>query len=214
VRNLFRILTVVAAAVIAGGCLQKEEIHTLYLSADGSVVWWALEKDVRSDDEKPEVRRAEETAYLDSARKGDHDLARELASLGSTAVHTRVLRSTRPFVVMTTAGFTDVAVLLDRLLSESGTPGYARLVRDGSKTTLTLHVVLSGTSGADADLMKGLGDLELVLTEGRFVSGTGFTIADDGGSAIAHMIAGDDQASPGGVLDLMLTWEALPRGAR
>jgi hypothetical protein len=213
VRNQLRIVIVAAAALAAVGCLQKKEIHTLYLSPDGSAVWSALERDVYSDDEKAAVRVAEETAYLEAARRGEHDLARELAALGSTSVRSRILRSDRPFAVWTTAGYTDIGVLFDRILSESGTPGYARLARDGSRTTLTIHMVLepdemSTGSMAAGDLLGGLEGLAIVLTDGRFVSATGFTIADGGRAAkIGEEAAAEAEA---GVLDLRLTWE-VPR---
>jgi len=199
----FTCFVAVVAALVAGGCLQKEETHTLYLSPDGRVVWSALEKDVYSDKVERAAAAAEEAEYLASARRGEHELAGDLARLGSSSVRTRVLRTTRPFAVLTTAEFADVGVLFDRLLSACEIPGYARLDRDGPHTTLRIHAV----PGADADGFASLFEgVKLVLTDGSIVSAAGFAIGDGGRSAVWEKTAAEEAGARGGVLDLSLTW--------
>jgi hypothetical protein len=201
-------LMVMAAALTAGGCLQKDTTHTLYLEPEGSVRWMAIEKDVRSDENDPSARRGEEEAYLASAAAGSHDIGRALAALNPTGQRTRVLRAQRPFVVTTEADFPSIQDLFERILADLRVPGQVTLTRGKGGTTLRIHVDLTTDAADDLDpdspvaaLCEELSRFRLVLTRGRFVSAEGFTLSGDGATAALNA----DPAAAA-MVDLALTW--------
>lgn len=206
-----------AAAVLLGGCLQKETTHTLYLAPDGAVAWMALEKDVRSDSNETAERRAEEQTYLASVTAGTHAIARGFAALDPLDQKTRVLRAERPFVVVTEARFSRIDTLFERMLADLRVPGYATLTRTGGGATLLMHMDVAAAMADETDRSTPVTDLleevaryRIVLTEGRFASAQGFTLSDDGMTATPIEMSQDDVSDLGGVVELSLTWENGP----
>ena len=203
-----------AAAVLLGGCLQKETTHTLYLAPDGAVAWMAVENDVRSDAGNAAERRAEEQSYLASVRSGTHGIARGLAALDPAGQQTRVLRAERPFVVVTEARFSRIDALFERMLADLRVPGYATLTRTGGGATLLIHLDVTAAMADESDRSTPVTDLieeaaryRIVLTEGRFTAAHGFTLSDDGLTATPIETSDDDVSALGGVVELSLTWE-------
>lgn len=202
-------MVLMAAAVTASGCLQKETTHTLYLAPDGGVRWMAIEQNVRSDEKDPAARRAEEDAYLASATAGTHGVARGLAALDPLARRTRILRSERPFIVVTEAQFPSIEDLFQRMLADLRVPGSATITRADGRSTLRIHIDVSAAAADDSDepspvteLLEDLASFRIVLTGGRFFSASGFTLSDDGATAAPLEIV------DGGVVELALTWDA------
>lgn len=214
IRKSLRNVLVVMPLMVAG-CLQKETTHTLYLSPDGAVAWTVFEKDVRSDESDAARRRAEEGEYLAAASAGSHGIGRGLAALAPLSVHTRVLRARRPFTVVTEGEFSRLDEALERMLGELRVPGYAHLTHDGVRTTLVIHVDVpsgddtgeNGEPGAVTGLLEDLDHYRIVLTDGRFVAATGFTLVDDGAAAVLAMIPGNEVTDQTGPFDLTLSWE-------
>jgi hypothetical protein len=203
-----------AAALATGGCLQKETSHSLYLSRDGAVAWVAMEKDVHSDEADPAARRSEEQAYLALASAGAHGVGMGLAVLDPIDQRTTVLRATRPFTVRTEARYIRIDKLFERMLYELRLPGDATLARSGDKTTLSIRVDIGAAMADDGDrespitgLAEGFSAYHLILTEGRFVAASGFTLGDDGMSATPAEVSELDVAADGGVIELSLTWK-------
>jgi DNA helicase HerA-like ATPase len=202
-----------AAAVLLGGCLQKETSHTLYVTPDGAVAWMALETDVRSDAGNDAERRAEEQSYLASARSDTHGIARGLAALDPAGQQTRVLRAERPFVVVTEARFSRVDALFERMLADLRVPGYATLTRTGDAATLLIHIDVAAAMADESDRSTPVTDLieeaaryRIVLTEGRFTAAQGFTLSDDGMTATPIEMSDEEASDLGGVVELSLTW--------
>jgi hypothetical protein len=211
-RNWLKILPLAAMTATLGGCLQKETTHSLYLSPDGAVTWTAFEKDVRSDENDAAKRQKEEQQYLTAALAGTHGIGAGLAALDHVSLRTLVLRKDRPFIVMTEAELGPIDRLFSQMLAEIDTPGWATLRREGSRTTLTIHVEVGpesdqGTSSPVIGLFEDLDRYRVVLTAGRFVTATGFNLVDDGTAAIPREITEDTLAENGGVIDLTLTWD-------
>lgn len=176
-------LVVVLAAVVAGGCLQKETTHTLYMSPDGRVAWIAVEVNVHSDESDPGKRQAEDHAYIGPALIGTHRVARGLQALGpASLVRTTVIRDERPFHVVTEATFARIDAMLERLLVESGLPARVTLSREEDHTRLRIQFDFSRTVvERDTPASALLEDLEhfvFVLPEGSFIAGGGFEIPD------------------------------------
>ena len=194
--------------LVLAGCLNKEATHTLYLSPDGEVAWTALERNVRSDETDARARSAEESEYLTAAETGTTGVARGLAALGPLRVKTRVLRGDRPFTVLTEAQFASVEALANRIIAECRLQGEAHVTRDLDATTLHIHLELASADEADNQspvmaLLEELSAYRIVLTQGRFVAATGFSLSGD--STIATPIAPEDERAKGTV-DLSLTW--------
>jgi hypothetical protein len=204
-----------ASVLTLGACLQKETTHTLYLEPGGAVAWTISEKDVRSDERNPAARLKEENDYLASVSAGTHDTGRALAALGGISPDVRLVRATRPFMVVTEARFAAVDHVIEQMLSELHVPGAATLEHTNGMTRLLIHAdVTSALENNQGDatpvggLLAGPDRFRLVLTEGRFVDANGFTLSDDGAVAVPIEISDDDLARTEGLIDLSLTWEA------
>jgi hypothetical protein len=214
-RKWLNLMTLAAMVLTTAGCLHKDTRHSLYLSADGGLVWTVIEKDVRSNERDPVKRSAEEQEYLRSALEGRHPVGLGLARLAPDAFRTTVIRPSRPFVVATEAGFDRIDRVFDRVLAETRTPGYAILSRNGKQTTLVVHVDPGAVRDEDDDdpspvgsLLDDLDRYRIVLVDGKFVSAKGFSLADDGSAAELEAMSEEQAAAAGYVLEWTITWEA------
>lgn len=196
-------LCLLLAAVPASGCLRKDVTHTLYL-APAEVTWSVVEKDVRSDEPDPAARLMEEQDYLLAARAGHHGVAKALAAIGATRLDVRLLRSDRPFTVMTEGHFTDLAGLARSVMRRAGARGDATIERDGCRQTFRAWIDVSQDPvGEDLDdLVADLPAYRIVLSEGRFLDARGFSIVEDGTVAIPTGAADQED----GVVRIFLTW--------
>lgn len=203
------------AAVGATGCLVKETSHRLYLSPSGAVAWAVLEESVRSMEDDPAKRRSEEREWLVAIARDTHPVAEALRRLGADEASTTVLRPARPFMVLTDARFQRVDRVIARLFEELGLRGEATLTVNGRETTLSVALDLASLDDPGPEhespvtaLLEDLDRYRLVLTDGRFVSATGFAIVDDA-TAVLQEVPSDMQ-EPRGVLKLSLTWRPTP----
>jgi hypothetical protein len=211
-------IIVLAAAATAAGCLQKETIHTIYLSPDGRATWAAVERDVRSDEKDPARRLAEEQRYILAAGNGEHGVARGLAALDPTRLRTHVVRGERPFLVVTVAEFGSIEFLAQRIVMRLGLPGEVALHQDGPVATLRVRIDAAraaereeqgeGSSQNDplGELLEELGAYRFTLTEGRFVAANGFELRDDWTVAVPVETPWDAIVANGGILELSLSW--------
>ena len=203
-RTFLAVSMAVLAGVLSTGCLQKEVTHTIYISPQ-SAVWSTIETNVRSDERAATDRAAEEHDYFLSASAGQHPVAQSLRRLGAQAVTTTWLRRARPYAVMTEGRFPDPRALATAILREAQLRGDVTLDRAGTGTTLTIRVDLAPDSaeGRIDALLADLEDYRFVLTEGRFISGAGFTIESDGA------VARPDPATipEDGTVTLRLVWD-------
>jgi hypothetical protein len=196
------------------GCLVKDTTHRLYLSPSGAVTWTVLEEGVRSDDTDVRRRATEEQVWLDAIATDTHLVVEGLRRLGADEVSTRMLRSQRPYAAMTEAHFARVDRVIQRLFEELGIRGQATLDARGPEATLSVSIDLSSLDdpGPDTDspvtaLLEDLDRYRFTLTDGRFVSATGFDIVEDGAAATLQAIS-EETVDAGGVLTLRLVWRA------
>jgi hypothetical protein len=204
-----------SSVLTLGGCLQKETTHTAYLEPGGAVTWTVSEQDVRSDERNEAARVKEENDYLASVSAGVHDTGRALAALGGVSPDVRLVRATRPFMVVTEARFAAVDHVIEQMLLELHVPGAATLEHTNGMTRLLIHAdvtsALETNPGDDTPvgaLLASPDRFRIVLTEGRFVDATGFKLSDDGAVAVPIVISDEDLARTEGLIDLSLTWEA------
>lgn len=204
---------IVGAAAAAAGCLQKTTRHVLYLAPDGSLTWTTTESDIHSDEKDLVSRRAEEEAYLSAAHAGTHRVAQALAALGpSHSVRTQIVRSERPFTVVTEARFDAVDRLLQRLFTENGLQALAAVHR--TATSSTLHVRLDFGSSVEVEspaavLLEDFEHLSLVLTAGTFVDSDGFSLSANGRRATIApqwLERAGTAGEANGTIELWITW--------
>ena len=206
-------LVVVLAAVVTGGCLQKETTHSLYLSPDGRVDWVAVEANVHSDESDPGKRQAEEHGYIGPALIGTHRVARGLQALRPTSlVRTTVIRDERPFHVITEASFARIDTLLQRLLTENGLPAWVTMEHEESGARLRIRFDFSRTvverDAPSAALLEDLEHFVFVLQEGEFIAGGGFEVHDRARARFAKEAfdAIDKALSQRRTIELTLAW--------
>lgn len=204
-------LVIIAAAIVASGCIRRDSAATWYIDPAGRVTWQVLERDVRSDSKTRSDRTNEEAAYLAKVSTNNHGVARGLTRLGATQLKTTVLQDKPPFTVLTEGQFPGIDVLGQRIIQRFGLAGTSELIRDGDTWTWTLTVsdpkTANGTPDDGDEFAELLGDrLSVALREGRFLSGIGFVMDDE--ARIATMKK-DDKLEIGedGVLKLQLRWE-------
>jgi hypothetical protein len=208
-----------AGFLLFPACIQQETTHSLYLSPDGQVVWTAIERDIRSDSRDPAERAREEQDVLDRVVAGMHPIGVALQQLGGDSVKTRMLRRERPYAVLTEARFASVELMIQRMLDVLKLRGSTAISREGSDVTLVVSIERpsededSPDDSAVAPLVDCAAPYRFVLTEGRFVSALGFTLANDGAIATLDDEAFEAAGEPGAVVTLSLTWTitSLPR---
>lgn len=171
-------------ALMATGCLIKDEHHTLFLDpATGEVTWMVSEHDVYSDEVEAAKRLGEETEYWQRVQGGTHGSARFLRAIGASEVRTVMIRGVAPFSLVTDANVPAIDELGRRLLGSSGAVGSSVLQREGDSVVWTMKARgVEHDSDQDADDPLGLIEpdtLRVVLTSGRFESAVGFNL-DDG----------------------------------
>jgi hypothetical protein len=205
-----------AAALGAPGCIVKDTTHRLYLSPDGTVTWTVLEENVRSNEDDRRKRWREERAFLEALAADVNPPAEGLRRLGAERTLTRLLRSERPFVVYTQARLGRIDRLAEQILAELQVPGAVRLESRRGRSTFRLSVDLSMIDeerpGPETPVEALLEDLEryrIVLVDGRFESGTGFEIGEDG--AVATPKVAQELVEAGGVLTFDLTWRTAAK---
>jgi hypothetical protein len=201
---------------MATGCLQKDRTDTWYLEPNGTVTWSVIEKDVRSDAKTAADRQTEEATYMTDVRSQMHPLAKGFRVLGAAEIHTKVLRGTSPYSVVTEARFASVDVLGQQVIVRVGLTGSSLLERDatGETWTLTFRDPHSQDTPSQNDedlnaLTDGLACLKVILTDGHFVAaGTdGFDISGDGRAATVIEDKSDVKTfEDGGMIVKRLKW--------
>jgi len=176
-------LLMLSVPMVTGGCLQKDAVHTLYLSPVGAVAWTIDESGVFSDEPDAGKRFAEEQGYIGPVLIGAHPAAQGLRTLGPDGlVQTHVLREERPYHVVTQASFSRVDSVLSRMFKEAGVKGAVTLEAVEERTTLCIRFDFRKEwlerENAVTAMLKDVDNLVLVMTEGRFIGASGFDVQD------------------------------------
>ncbi|UCF66772.1 MAG: hypothetical protein JSV80_13435 [Acidobacteriota bacterium] len=213
-------ILVLTLLLVSGGCRLSRSQHTLVLSPDGWLTWTVIEQEIRSDDADLPARGEEEARYLDEIAAGEHPVALALEALGAHFVDTRLLRSSRPYVVWSSADLGPVDGALEQFLARTGLPGAVRLEKwsGGGRLVITIgpqsELESDGESGSeDTVLMALVDDLEryrLVLSEGHFVDAVGFRIEESDHAVAVPLERSDEEIGPDDTLVFALTWSSEP----
>jgi len=206
------------AGLVLTGCLLKDENHSLYLDADGSLTWQVLERNVRSDESDPEQRAAEEREYAEAFSTGNHEVAKGLRALEPDSLDAVWLRDERPYSTMTTARFPAIDALVRDLLYQSEVLGTVEYETSDGEHRLTVCIDLvegepievdHGVNGEILGLLDDMDSLEIFLTDGVFTEAEGFDLHDDGRSATLTEVD-DEQVKEMDTFVLRLVWRADP----
>lgn len=206
---------VLAAAVLAAGCLVKDSSSTICLEPNGSVRWTILERNIHATGDTPADRQREEEAFMAAARADQHRNAIAFRMLGATDVRTEIVSAQWPFAVLTEARFADIARVWQQILDRVGeVRAQSVLERNGDRTTWRIALDYDPDSQqpepGDASAPETLLDdasPTIVMRHGQFVDGVGFEIIDDGRVAKLKNLDDHDWSEEPHVV-LSLTWVA------
>jgi hypothetical protein len=210
-----KVLMLATGTFLAAGCLQKETSHSLYLAPDGSVEWVTSETNVHSTETDLGKQMGEEQAYIGAVWLQIHGVAQGLGALSPHGVvRTTVVRDRRPFHVVTSANFTAIDRVFERLFTDMGVTTSASLVGSGADNTLRVRLDFSRQLEEHETPVSQLGDniehLRVVLTDGRFGTVSGFDVVDGTSATLsADWLEQVEKAyERKGALEFTLTWSA------
>jgi hypothetical protein len=192
-KMLKRIAAIATLVLLAAACMMTESEHTFYLDPDGSVTWMVVDSNVRSDEEG-QKGLDEELAFLDSVDSGEHDTAVMMDECAPLRIDTRLVRDERPYMVVTSGRFGNVADLFQCLFDADDADALVELIRlDGHyRLTINVDVALEDdveASETEAKVTTNHVDplpadvVSFFLTEGEFVEAEGFVIDEESRSA-------------------------------
>jgi hypothetical protein len=178
-----------AALVVAAGCIKAETTVTWVIDPIGRVSVSILERNVRSDADERGDRMAEEEQFLVRARVHQHPAEMALKRLDASDLKSTILRDKAPFSVLTEGQFDSLEKLGRRWLLGYGMTGRSIVSRDLDIWTWTLTIESVPDEPASdeeaAEFETLLGErLEVFLREGDFLDSNAFTIDADRRSAV------------------------------
>jgi hypothetical protein len=210
---------VMATALAAAACLQKDTTSTVYLRPDGSFDWVFLERNVRSDEADSARRLAEEADYARIVAHGRHPVAMAFETIGAYDVATRWLRGSRPYAVMIDARFESLPGMFERVLTRCLVPHQVSLSDAGGVATWRLWMDVGpdgeGLSEPEATdcgegldgLIDALDDLHIVLEAGTFTAANGFSL-EGTDTAVIDEAALEQAVKASGRVELSLSWRS------
>ena len=206
----------VALAITAGGCLQRDITETWYVDGNGAVTWVVSEQNVRSDSKAALDRRTEENEYWLAVQQDRHGMVEGLRELRAEKIRTVVLRDEAPYAIQTEGRFTGLDILGQRLIAAIGATGTSVVRRNQTGWEWTLIVrdpsALDATgepSTGVSDLLDGLDHLKVFLVAGRFEAAEGFSLSKDGRVATFDYKESDDKGPDLPAITLKLSWSTF-----
>lgn len=211
-----RAALLLCAAIATSACLQKEAVHTVYLSPDGAVRWTVDESNVVSDDSDPSKRLLEEQAFISGAVSGTHVAAQAFRAMAAEGlVRTTIVREERPYHVVTDAQFSSIDSALTRFFTEAGLKASVVLKHDDGRTSVRMKLDFSkepqDRGSPVLELLEDLDDLRFVLTEGTFIAGGGFDVPDRMNARLSRswMASAETAMEARREIELVLTWDPI-----
>jgi hypothetical protein len=220
---MFRIVNIkliVAATLLAfvllplAGCKDDETRHLIYIEPDGSVTWRTIEDLVRSDEDDPRKRLAEEEKWVDKTLDHEEGWSAIMQGLGAREIQQWFLRDTRPYTVVTEATFDDMRDVVERAdVYCEADENQTTLERDGDRWTLTTTVETTDETWkyiADAAghvWILTMLESRIVASQGRFIEAEGFELSNDGVIATPLPLTDDEIAEQPKQVVYSLTWD-------
>lgn len=202
-------------ALSGSGCMHVVRHDKIYLEPAGAFSWLVIEQDIRSDHADPVERDKEENAFLEPFRRGEHNVARAFQVAGGRELRSEMIRSRRPYAILTEARFEGLESLGREILRLTRWVGTSDRWMESDEWVFRLTMyptdepeIPEADQGDLLALIGGLGDLQVILTEGSFTGATGFTFEEGKDTATidkAHFEAYDKDAGVPFVLELRWT---------
>jgi hypothetical protein len=198
-------LSMVVLLLPSLACLEIQGSHTLYLSADGTVVWSVLEQGIRLEQEED---------FLDSVADFEHMAARALEALYPGSLTAQVLRAETPQTVLTEAHFPGIDRVFQNLFTFYELPSTVELRIEEERAHLEIRFWINSEESEeddekdtyDAFLLALLVECRIVLTEGKFIEARGFEIIEGGKVAKPTHIDTGEAEENNTPIELFLTW--------
>lgn len=169
---------------------------------------------MRSSEDDPQKRLAEEEEWVDKVRGHEEGWATIMQGLGAREIDQWFLRDSRPYTVVTEATFDDMRDVVERAnVYCEADDNQTTLERTGDRWTLTTTVVI------DDETWKYIGDAEghvwilsmldarIVASQGRFIEAEGFELNNDGVIATPLPLTDDEIAEQPEQVVYSLTWD-------
>jgi len=195
-------LSIVVLLVPSLACLEIQGSHTLYLAADGTVVWSVLEQGIRLEQEEE---------FLDRVADSEHPAALALEALYPGSLTTQVLRQVTPLAILTEAYFPGIDLVFKNLFTLYELPSTVELRIVDERAHLEIRFWMNPDESEeeavhDAFLLALLVECRIVLTEGKFIEARGFEIVEGGRVAKPTRIDTDEAEENNTPVELFLTW--------
>lgn len=198
-------LSMVLLLVPSLACLEIQGSHTLYLSADGTVIWSVLEQGIRVEQEED---------FLDRVSGSEHIAARALEVLYPSSLTTRVLREESPQAILTEAHYPGIDRVFQNLFTFYELPAYVELRIEEERAHLEIRFWMNTDESEEEDpndaydvfLLALFVECRIVLTEGEFIEARGFEIIEGGKVAKPTDIDTDEAEENNTPVELFLTW--------
>lgn len=195
-------LSIVVLLVPSLACLEIQGSHTLYLAADGTVVWSVLEQGIRLEQEEE---------FLDRVADSEHPAALALEALYPGSLTTQVLRQVTPLAILTEAYFPGIDLVFKNLFTLYELPSTVELRIVDERAYLEIRFWMNPDESEeeavhDAFLLALLVECRIVLTEGKFIEARGFEIVEGGRVAKPTRIDTDEAEENNTPVELFLTW--------
>jgi hypothetical protein len=219
-----RLVAIVLALALAGGCIVSDNVTTLTVHPDGSADFVVFSSNIRSTEtgakSDEELRRYAED--FDARRNDEFD---RINRAGGKVVDTWWVRRDAPYSNIVSARLPSSAAV-EKLLTIDGEPGELRVAtrysQEGRKRKLSMSVqppkdlniaeiTASSVRETRERQANGLSELRIVVLGGEITGSRGWTVAGDKRSALLALdeIADLLRASPGQI-EPFIEWDVAP----
>ena len=196
-RNITTIPIVLAAMLLAAGCIISDELTTITIQPDGSAEWTRFQSNVRSTEQGTKAEQELQKYATDFDTRQDADLAR-IAESGGEILDARWVRHEKPFATLVTARFATVDALKNFFtVKEESDAIVARpeFTANGNRRRLSICIPIPADKAAATEpgptceellarRADSISETRIVVANGHIVGAQGFIVARDGQSAV------------------------------
>ena len=226
--NRILFLITVAALAMVAGCIVSDQITTLTIREDGSADWVRFQSNIRST-EPGEKGQDELRRFVEEFDRREDDELRRLVKAGGEVREARWLRQEEPYANVVVARLPSAEALeaFCTIKDENGeVAARARFSKSAARRRLAI-VIPAPRDDQPRDFGKqatieerrraqasGISETRIAVAGGRVVDSRGFTVADDGRSALLEpdeilgLLARAEKE-----VEVFLEWELTEGGA-
>lgn len=196
-RNVTICCTLLAALILAGGCIISDELTTITILPDGSADWVRFQSNIRSTEtgHKGEQELQKFADQFDARQDGE---MKRIVESGGEILDARWVRSEKPFATVATARFPTSEALKKFITFKDGDGEIVAepsFTIEGQRRRLALTMTLPPADDAAPaerptceDLLardaNSISETRVVVADGFIVASRGFLLARDRQSAV------------------------------